>query len=209
MNGYHKLTDIWRCQKGAHNGAPFVYEYFDLIENDGEIQDSLFNYTSQVLDALEIRIGPGHSEVYLDHAGNPVIVEVGSRLGGPKMPFGTAPCVASGKSQMDYSIDAYMEPHLFHDRWKNRYEKTKHSRMVFLIHHEKRLFNGFNQDTIQTIRSLPSFVHEEWVNAEWLQKTIDVRSSPGFLYLMHDDFSQIESDYQEIRRLESVLFKSS
>lgn len=205
--GVHKLIDIWQCKKDVHNGASFVYEYFDLLESDGALQSRLFDYVCGVLDALDIKVGPGHAEVYMRPDGTPVIVEIGSRLGGPRMPFGTAPCVASGKAQTEYAVDAYLQPERFHDEWP-RYQKTKQSRMVFLIHHEERLFCGLNPSVIGEIRALPSYHHEEFYvqEGDMLKATIDVRSSPGFMYLMHDDRAQIEQDYARLRELERDLY---
>lgn len=207
-DGVHKLTDIWECKKAPHNGASFVYEYFDLIHHEGELQDTLYQYVCQVLDALDIRIGPGHAEIYMRKNGTPVIVEIGSRLGGPRMPYGTAPCVATRKAQTEFAVDAYLEPEQHRHNWAQRYRKTKESRMVFLIHHEERPFLGLNEHCIQQIRQLPSYYHEEFAvgDGDVLKQTIDVRSSPGFIYLIHDDKAQIEADYKVIRNLEKELY---
>ena len=208
-NGVHKLTDIWECKKAPHNGASFVYEYFDLLHHEGDLQDRLYAYVCLVLDALDIRTGPGHAEIYVKPDGTPVIVEIGSRLGGPRMPYGTAPCVASGKAQTEFAVDAYLEPEKHVQNWDERYEKTRHSRMVFLIHGEERPFIGINESVIQQIRGLPSYYHEEFAvsDGDLLKKTIDVRSSPGFIYLIHDDSAQIEADYDAIRGFEASLYR--
>jgi hypothetical protein len=210
LDGDHKLTDIWRCHKGAHNGAAFVYEYFDLLDSEGDIQQILFEYACSVLDGLEIKQGPGHSEIYIRENGQPVLVEIGSRLGGPRMPYGTSPCVASQKAQTEYTVDAYVQPELFHDKWKDSYKKTKHSRMVFLIHTQNKLFCGLNETIVNQIKGLTSFYHVEFAISEGdlLKKTIDVRSSPGFIYLIHNDKAQIEADYEQIRALEAHLYQT-
>ena len=208
LDGSHRLTDIWRCKKGAHNGAAFVYEYFEIIDRKGEMQDRLFSYVCNVLNALEIKIGPGHAEVYVRPDGQPVLVEIAARIGGPRMPFATAFCTASGKSQMEYTIDAYLEKSRFHDDANNSYDRQRHGRMVFLINSEESQFQGLESETIKITRSLPSFKAEEWAvrPGDRLKATVDVRSSPGFFVLVHDDQKQIEADYKKIRELENRLY---
>lgn len=90
LDGYHKVTDIWECVKGAHYGSAFVYEYFDLLPCEGSIQDELIAYVPGSLNALDISLGPAHARVYYREDTGPVLVEVGSRIGGPRMPFPTA-----------------------------------------------------------------------------------------------------------------------
>ena len=161
LDGQHKVTDIWKCVKGAHNGSAFVYEYFDLLPSDGGVQEALVDYIPGVLDALEISIGPGHAEIYFHEDTGPVLVEVAARIGGPRMPFPTAACTASGKSQMEYTVDAYLEPQKFHDEWDERYEIRRQARMAFLISEDEALFDGFHSELMDQIRSLPSYYAEE------------------------------------------------
>lgn len=208
MDGYHKVTDIWRCIKGAHNDSAFVYEYFDLVPRDGAVQNVLVEYVPNVLDALDITLGPSHAEVYFHEQTGPVLVEVGSRIGGPRMPFPTAACTASGKSQMEYTVDAYLEPHKFHDQWDSAYEILRQSRMAFLISNQEAPFNGFRPALMQQIRSLPSYYAEQLAiePGDTLQKTVDVRSSPGCIFLVHDSTEQLVADYKAIRQLEPELY---
>ncbi len=208
LDGFHKVTDIWKCIKGAHNGSAFVYEYFDLLPRDGAVQNALADYVPGVLDSLDIRIGPGHAEVYFHEQTGPVLVEVGSRIGGPRMPFPTAACTASGKSQMEYTVDAYLEPHKFHDQWDSTYEIVRQSRMVFLISNQEGQLEGFHSELMHQIRSLPSYYAEELAigPGDRLQKTMDVRSSPGCIFLVHDSVEQLVNDYEVIRQLEPQLY---
>ncbi len=208
LDGYHNVTDIWKCIKGAHNGSAFVYEYFDLLPRAGKVQDALTSYVSDVLESLDISIGPGHAEVYFHEDTGPVLVEVGSRIGGPRMPFPTAACTASGKSQMEYTVDAYLEPQKYHDQWDTRYEIVKQARMVFLISNQEAYFEGFCPDLMDQIRSLPSYFAEELAieSGDALFKTIDVRSSPGCIFLVHDLKEQLIKDYEVIRQFEPQLY---
>lgn len=185
-----------------------MYEYFDLLPRAGTVQQALADYVAHVLDALDITLGPGHAEVYFHERTGPVLVEVGSRIGGPRMPFPTAACTASGKSQMEYTVDAYLEPHKFHDQWDGAYEIVRQARMVFLISNQDARFNGWHPALMEQIRSLPSYYAEQLAiePGDMLQKTMDVRSSPGCVFLVHDSAEQLVKDYEVIRALEPRLY---
>ena len=208
LDGHHKVTDIWKCIKGTHNGSAFIYEYFDLLPRDGVTQDALVEYVGGVLESLSISLGPGHSEVYFHEDTGPVLVETAARIGGPRMPFPTAACTASRKSQMEYTVDAYLEPNKFHDEWDSRYEIVRQSRMVFLISKEEGLFKCFAPDLMNQIRLLPSYYAEELAidPGDQLRKTTDVRSSPGCIFLVHDSKEQLLEDYALIRQIETRLY---
>lgn len=51
------------------------------MESRGEIQDELFTYMKNALDAVDIKYGASHGEVIMCHDG-PCLVEVGARMHG-------------------------------------------------------------------------------------------------------------------------------
>lgn len=111
---------------------------------------------------------------------------------------------------MEYTVDAYLAPDEFYDRWNAGYELERRARMVFLISDREAPFEGFDADRMAEIRSLPSYYAEELAiepGEQWLP-TIDVRSSPGCIFLVHESGDQLARDYEAIRRLESRLYRS-
>ena len=81
--------------------------------------------------------------------------------------------------------------------------------MVFLVNDKEMILNSYDSSVLNKIKSLKSFYHAEFAFkvGDKLRKTIDVRSSPGFIYLIHQDHSQIEHDYKLIRQYECLLYK--
>ena len=65
-NGVHKITAIWQYDKREVNGASFVYFGTKLMSSTGPMFQKMVAYSSEVLDALEIREGPSHMEVRRD-----------------------------------------------------------------------------------------------------------------------------------------------
>lgn len=85
MDGEHKLAAIWQYDKRQCNGANFVYFGMKLVSSHSPMAQAMVAYSSQVLDALDIKQGPSHMEVmWIDDksGGHPCLVEVGSRCHG-------------------------------------------------------------------------------------------------------------------------------
>lgn len=86
--GKNVLAAVWEYskKKEAKTGS-ITYEYTKLLPAKGEIQDQIVSYVWKCLEALGIRYGPSHAEVFMTSSG-PCLVEVGNRLHGswgPKM----------------------------------------------------------------------------------------------------------------------------
>jgi hypothetical protein len=62
-DGVHKLVAIWQYDKREINGASFVYFGMKLMSSNTRMGQRMVAYSSEVLDALEIRQGPSHMEV--------------------------------------------------------------------------------------------------------------------------------------------------
>jgi len=86
FEGKHVLSGIWVYKKTKDPATKSItYEYAQLIESRGKIQDILVKYVFECLDALSFQYGPSHSEVIICSDG-PCLVETGARLHGVKGP---------------------------------------------------------------------------------------------------------------------------
>ena len=74
-DGEHKAVALWRYQKGAANGAPFVYFCDELRPMAGEAECQIVQYALGALDALGWRWGPAHTELKMTEDG-PRLIEV-------------------------------------------------------------------------------------------------------------------------------------
>lgn len=74
-DGEHKIVAVWKYDKRPVNKAPFVYYSTEILQKDDvdvHVDDDVFvamvlNYTTKVLDALDVKWGPCHLEVLLSH----------------------------------------------------------------------------------------------------------------------------------------------
>lgn len=199
-DGRHRTAEIWRYFKRQLPGGHIIFDYHEPQSPDDPDAQRIAQYTHQVLDALEIRNGAGHSEVMLTSRG-PVLVECAARLGGGQVPEINRRCL--GTSQVDLLALAAVDPDEFHRLPETAYRLVERPRHVSLINPRD---GGVvpSHEAMEVIRELPSYAHTVLAHPEGhpLPRTIDVVTSPGFVYLISDDPDQIAADYARLRQLE-------
>jgi biotin carboxylase len=198
--GTHRVAAIWRYEKDSRGGAP-VYKSVTLLPAAGKEQAELTRYAFGVLDALAIRFGAGHHEIMYTARG-PVLVESAARPHGGTATKAAHACI--GASQIDLTVDAYLNPERFTARTKEPYKLRKHARTVFLV----ALADGLILDgeSADRIRRLPSCA-ELRLRVEpggRVKRTVDLFSAPGWADLLAADPEELDRDEAEIRRLEAT-----
>jgi biotin carboxylase len=196
LAGRHHVAEIWQYSKRPVPGKGLIYDFEEPLPYEGAQQRRLRAYIGQVLDALGVRYGPAHSEVMMTAEG-PVLIETGARLAGSILP--EAVSRVFGTDHVALTAQAYVRPDEFSQRIGRAYELASGLRYVSLISTRTgtlRSLGGFAR-----IRALPSFaaMHLDVVPGDRLRRTVDSRTSPGYVYLVHDDPRQLRLDYLAIR----------
>lgn len=197
--GKHHVTDIWVSKRISANGSPFNYDVAELLPGRGKLQDQLKNYTFKVLDALELRVGPAHTEVFVTED-DIILIEVGARVCGGSVPSTTRACL--GASQLDFTVDAFVDQESFFRRSTLDYECNKWSYIVALISYQEGKIRSI--PGLSKIKELDSY-YTDFLHVSpggKIEKTIDLESSPGDIHLINDEMSVLEKDYEFIRKLE-------
>merc|ERR1711920_381899 len=113
LDGVHKTTMIWVYDKRAVNGAAFVYHGMLPVASDSAEAKILIPYVRGVLDALQIKFGPSHGEVMMT-AHDPCLVEMSWRAHGGDGTWCTlARSLTGGHTQLDATIDAFVDDENF------------------------------------------------------------------------------------------------
>ena len=199
IDGRHYFSDIWIDRRKTLSGASNLYDCEELLPAVGPLQDSLTGYMRQVLDALEVRNGPAHSEVMMTERG-PVLVETGARLQGSML---EQPVIdALGASQVTLAVERCCDAEAFSRRLDQPYVLSRHVMCVALISDQ----SGTVEDTsgLRAVCELPSYAchfHTPEVGDPIL-RTTDLFSIPGVVYLTHADQQVLRRDYETIRELE-------
>lgn len=202
-DGVHKTMMVWVYDKRPANGAPFV-EYGMLpVKPDGRHAREAIQYARSVLDALGIRNGPSHAEVMLTRDG-PCLVEMNCRAhGGDGAWLPLARALTGGYTQVDATIDAFVDEEAFRSLPDQPPSPLKASgRNVELVSFmEGRVAATPGYDRIREMRSFVSLEPGCQVGSK-IGRTVDIISQVGSVVLVHPDAKVVESDHDEIRRME-------
>jgi len=195
-----------RIDKRPFRGAAFVYYGMTALSSDSEIGRALFEYQKTVLDALEVKYGPGHGAVIMTKTG-PCLVEVGSRPHGGDGTFIVHADRCWGYNQVQCMVDAYMSQELF-DAIPTRCDRLHmHGFKVDVVSHVEGTLK--NTKYIDQISALPSFIKFDAMpkNGDYIYVTKDCFTMTGIVMLAHTDAKQLEADHQVVRSLESTIFE--
>lgn len=165
-----------------------------ILTGEGEVAETLFEYAIHVLDALGIQYGPCHFELMWTDRGVR-LVEVGARVHGAPQTH-TMSRMCTGASQVDQTIDLFLDPARFLRGAKRSYKLRFEGMMCRLIPWREGVLRGFHG--LDRIEGLLSF-HASFGMAEPGQR---VPGCVGVAMLLHPDEDALRRDYEAIRQLE-------
>lgn len=196
--GVHHISEVWRDNRRRVQGAGMVCDCEELLPRHGREQDLVVPYVEQVLDALGIRFGPGHSEVMLTTRG-PVLIECAARVQGSMLPEVVDRCTPN---HVAVTAGAYLDPTAV-ARWAQRpYELRRRTSCVALISEQEGRIRSCER--LEALRQLPAYGGEFAMLGvgERIVRTVDLFSSPGSVYLVYDEDAQLFEEYERLRELE-------
>ena len=195
--GNFHLCEIWEFHKTIHHDCK-IYDYADL-KPVNSYPPPLLSYAKDVAQALEINYGPMHAEVFMTQDG-PILIEAAARLMGANIPAElVAECMTT--PQLLMTCLSYSDPKQFLELAKTQNIIKKHIRVVFLVSTKSGKFVRINH--LERLKKLPSFFDIKIRLQDKIHITKDYDSSPGLIYLRHEDHSTIEKDFRTIRGLEA------
>jgi biotin carboxylase len=205
-DGIHHIVEIWRYHKQWVHDNRLVYDYEHPVVADDPAAVEVGRFALAVLDALEIYNSASHAEVMLTPAG-PALVECAARVGGSHLPHIVSRCL--GTSQVDVTALSIARPAEFFQLAGTPYQLATNVRYVSLI--SPRAGTVPSDSALDPVRSLPSFAEMRLTSpaAARLPATVDLATSPGYVYLISDDPGRLEADYRRLRELEdTVLYQA-
>ena len=205
-DGVAHIVEIWRYHKRWVHDDRLVYDYEHPVAADDPAAVEVGRFALAVLGALEIYNGASHAEVMLTPAG-PALVECAARVGGSHLPHIVSRCL--GTSQVDVTALSIARPAEFLRLAGTPYQLVSNVRYVSLI--SPRAGTVPSDSDLEPVRSLPSFAEMRLTLSAGgrLPATVDLATSPGYVYLISDDLGQLDADYQRLRELEDrVLYQA-
>ncbi|MFO7800986.1 MAG: methyltransferase domain-containing protein [Desulfovermiculus sp.] len=199
--GKHVISDLWRYRKIITSDGRSVYDGAELVQDFGEITVGTLDYAFSVLNALNIKQGPAHMEVMLTDDG-PVLIECGARPMGAGYPQKLLK-ESLGYTQLELSLESYLEPEVFLERINNLYRLKNHFFIKILI--SSREGHIESVPGVSLLASLPSVRSGNLLScleADTLKRTVDLLSAPGSIFLFHENPDVLAEDLNIIRAME-------
>eukprot|EP00548_Thalassiothrix_antarctica_P007332 CAMPEP_0194136790 /NCGR_PEP_ID=MMETSP0152-20130528/6778_1 /TAXON_ID=1049557 /ORGANISM="Thalassiothrix antarctica, Strain L6-D1" /LENGTH=959 /DNA_ID=CAMNT_0038833585 /DNA_START=37 /DNA_END=2916 /DNA_ORIENTATION=- len=204
-NGIHKTVMLWVYDKRPANGSAFVY--FGCVPVDPGSPEGriLIPYVRGVLDALGVRNGPSHGEVMITSDG-PCLVEMNCRAhGGDGNWRPLCRALTGGYSQVEVTVDAYLEPSEF-DRLQNIPPspfKAAGQEVILVSYSSGKVASA---PGYEVLRALPSFLCFEsgFQKGSEVDYTIDLITCIGSVILMHPNPEVLQRDIDFVRHMEKI-----
>lgn len=206
-DGEHKVVALYRYEKGAANGAPFVYMGIEACGVATSDEEALASYATRALDALSWRWGPCHVELMLTVNG-PRLVEMNmgrwNGIGFKRLADG-----CYGYNAYDAAIGAYLDDGAAWDLVPPvpPPQLRTAGRMVHLVATTEGVLRRVrHRRRIARLRSLAHFDPRPNMAGERLVRTTCFVTAAGEATLLHPDAAVVESDYATLQRLQPTLF---
>jgi biotin carboxylase len=202
-DGRHRITDIWKYTKISVNGVVDRHSGAHSIPVDDPAREILAEHSNAVLDALGVRHGPAHLEIMLTPQG-PRLVEAGIRLCGADTAYYAH--LAAGESQIEWTVDTYLNPDRFLAEHRRPYRLRQHVAMAFLTAPVAGVLRSY--PLLDEVRALESFhnVHIGVQPGDPLPKTVDDCSEPLMVGLAHPVAEVVARDLASVNYLDGRGF---
>ena len=197
--GEHLVHEIWQDDRMEHAGHP-LYDRQILLPAEGALQQEIAAFVRAVLDAVGIREGASHTELFRGPRGC-VLVEVGARLEGGVTP--QAPLAATGTNQVALLAESITDPASFRARIGHARPLRRHLMVVVLAAAGDAVVDAAGLAAVRALESVPEGFGTSFAAGDEVRETVDLFSSPGHVNLLADSLAQLEQDCATIRELES------
>ncbi|MEO3867407.1 ATP-grasp domain-containing protein [Nonomuraea sp. B12E4] len=201
--GHHRITGVWKCDKLSVNGVVDRMSGCTIIPAEGPVHSRLAGYAGAVLDALGVGYGPAHLEIVLTPDG-PCLVEAGIGLAGADVPYYT--CLATGESQLGWTVDAYTDPERFLAGYHRPYRIKQHVAMAFPTPPVEGVLRSY--PGLEQVRRLESF-HDARMHVqpgEFLSRTVGNDARPLVIGLRHPVAEVVARDLASVNYLDGPAF---
>lgn len=181
------------------------------MSGDSEFAVRMMNYVAGVLDAIGITNGSTHSEIIVDAAGTPCLVESNCRTNGGDGLWVPLAEGLYGYSQVSALLDAYFDAEAFEKLPPKPPALTRQGVVGHIVSYQEGIMVA--APAVKELEALPSHVTCTLAveKGDHVAKTIDFFTDAGVFVLLSDDHAQLEEDYAKAHSLmeDGNFFKMS
>ncbi len=197
VDGKHSLVDVCRYTKISRGDKIGIYHRIDFLAADDPEVLAIWPYTQQVLDAVGIRVGCGHSEVMMTTDG-PRLIEVAGRPAGGGHQMVSE--LATGDNHIKRTV-----AHRVRGEVRDSFDLVQHLRGIFVSAYTRGYFR--NREVFDGIESLKSFhwmkiLHEE---DAIVPESVDLFTCLAWVILIHSDAQTLDDDYRRVLEMEAAI----
>jgi biotin carboxylase len=193
-DGRHGLVDVCRYTKSQRGDRIGIYDLVDFLSPDDPDVLAVWPYVQQVLDAVGVRNGCGHSEVIVT-ADGPRFLEVGVRPAGGGHQMITK--LATGSNHITRTV-----AHRVRGEFSPGYELIQHVCSVVISAARTGIWR--NAEIFSGVDALPTY-WAKWFaggTGDLVQQTDDIYTYLGWVVLASPDQRAVADDYRQIKDLE-------
>jgi hypothetical protein len=206
-DGQRFVCGVWEYEKTLLPGGNRIYDKDILLDPRVAPVPELVSYVDDVLDAINIRWGPAHSEVIMTPEG-PALVEIAARVNGNIDPGTHDVCL--GTNQVTLSALGYVRPDEFGKTYGNRVYERVQPAVVYNTPTELfGVVDAIDEAVLEEIRGLDS-VHNVIVKLKPggpIRPTVDLMSSTMRIYLTAPNQDLLLADYEQCRQLKDFVYR--
>lgn len=194
VDGRHGLVDVCRYTKGSRGDRIGIYDRVDFVPPDHPDVAAVWPYVRQVLDAVGIRNGCGHSEVMLTAAG-PRLLEVGARPAGGGHQLVSK--IATGDNHIERTVRHWVAGEFRPDYRLERYVCGAFlSAPVAGVWRNAEVFDG--------VEALPTYQQKSFPyrTGDLVPATEDIFTYLAWVILASTDPEAVEADYRRLKEME-------
>jgi biotin carboxylase len=203
VEGRHFITDVWH-DVNHHEDTFLIDEYSDSVSRASPEFAAVSSYVEKVLDALQIRNGPAHSEVMLTHRG-PRLIETHARLAGGIDFAVVEEC--NGYSQVSVLADSVIAPQLFASR--TALYPAAPSRFARFVYMSADVTGSIKSDIgVDGFFEIPSLMSIKLTIQAGgkLERTKYSLGHPGYAMFLAESREELCRDYLRFREFERRFF---
>ncbi|WP_018353154.1 ATP-grasp domain-containing protein [Longispora albida] len=199
VDGNHAFVDICRYVKVQRGDRIGIYDQVNFVEHDDADAQLVWKYVLEVLEAVGIRNGCGHTEVILTEEG-PRLLEIAARPAGGGHQIITT--VATGTNQILRTVAHRVRGEQLPDfRLIQQVRGTFVSADAHGVWKNAELFDGLKNGEV------PAYFEDgiAYKTGDVVPLTVDLFTPIGWIILAAPTMADIERDYKWIKDKESQI----
>ncbi len=204
--GIPRVTLVWKFNKVKNSMGARIYDTCATVNELSLGEAEIVEYAYDVAKALGVEYGSTTGKYMVDEDG-PVLIEANCCPSGGNLPADFLDRI-SGQHETDSILDSYLKPERFFEELKRKYELYAYGTLKFFNVPKNMIARSSPMVSISSRLKAYYSTSLNTINLGGIfyQKTEDVNSSGGVIFLVHEDFYELENNLNFLKAVERNAF---